>query len=182
MAPVDPVELLLLSPPDNPQALMERGHPQRVPGVAALMLTPPPLMDVWPIPIPGSAADESTSKRAGQDSGVDWNAEAHRAVQAFAIRSHQSQSGASVSGLPGEDRWWPHASHHAGEQFKTPNGDWIVWVSPDCYQVATSAPNSSALAAAAPPTICRDKAGVPDAHSQHPGSRPHTEGPDAPGP
>jgi hypothetical protein len=156
------IELLLLAPADKPLSIAESGHPQHVHGVAALIVTPPPLMEFSSTPPPGSATDESISKTAGQESGVDWNAEAHRAIQAFAIRSHQPKNGASVAGLPGEDHWLPRTPHHAGDEVKTPGGDWIVWISSNCYQVATSAPNSDALAAAPPPTICRDNPAAPD--------------------
>ena len=71
---------------------------------------------------------------------VDWAAEARRAVQAFDIRSHLPASNQSVSGSPAEDHWWPRRQHHAGDQFKTANGDWIVWINDSCYQLTGPVP------------------------------------------
>jgi hypothetical protein len=57
-----------------------------------------------------------------------------------------------------EDRWWPRSKHHAGEQYKTPDGDWIVWINDNCYQVATPLMTVSAPGAMLPMTVCRDPA------------------------
>jgi len=69
------------------------------------------------------------------------------------MRSHQPPPSDSVSRVPGEDNWWPRTQHHAGDRFKTPGGDWIVWINSNCYQVAGSAPPGNAPAAL-PETVC----------------------------
>jgi hypothetical protein len=99
---------------------------------------------------------------------VDWAAEARRAVQAFEIRSHQPSRNNSVSGSPAEDHWWPRVQHHAGDRFKTANGDWIVWINSSCYQVASSASLAGAPGATLPPTICPGDPGP--ARAPEPGS------------
>jgi hypothetical protein len=76
-----------------------------------------------------SALAPAGSGSEGNGAGVDWAAEAH---------------------------WWPQAPHHAGDQFKTPSGDWIVWVNESCYQLASSAANPTVPGAMpTPPIICR---------------------------
>ena len=85
---------------------------------------------------------------------MDWNAEAHRAIHAFEIRSHQPKDGISVSGTPADEHWWRRIQHRAGDRFKTPNGDWIVWIDANCYQVASAQSSSYALSGALPQTVC----------------------------
>jgi hypothetical protein len=104
-------------------------------------------------PAPASSSD-------GSGSGVDWAAEARRALHAFEIRNRQPSINNSISSKPGEDNWWPQALHHAGDQFKTANGDWIVWINTNCYQVASSGPSAYALDAWQPQTICHDPSGT----------------------
>ncbi len=58
-----------------------------------------------------------------------------------------------------DDNWWPRV-HHAGEQFKTANGDWIVWINSKCYQVAGSAPPAYAPGANLLQTICPGEPGT----------------------
>jgi hypothetical protein len=124
------------------------------PGTNLSITVDAPLMASLSLPLsqPRGAAAE------GDGSGVDWAAEARRALQAFEIRSHQSSSGKSVSGRPEDDRWRP-GTHYAGEKFKTANGDWIVWLNANCYEIASA--GSGAYAHAAPLTepVCRDSAG-----------------------
>ncbi len=105
--------------------------------------------------LPSSAAAASSS--IGDGTGVDWTAEARRALQAFEIRSHQVPNGKSVSARPEEDNWLPSAQHRAGEQMKTANGDWIVWINANCYEIAGSGPH--VVGAALPETICRRHSG-----------------------
>jgi hypothetical protein len=100
------------------------------------------------IPAMGSAAN-------GEGSGVDWAAEARRALQAFEIRSHQSSASKSVSGRPEDDHWRPGA-HYAGEKFKNADGDWIVWLNANCYEIASAASGAYARIAPLTEPICRD--------------------------
>jgi hypothetical protein len=143
-----PVELLYLSPVSFPKIRAENSLPHRLHSDIAISVAPP-VLDSSSLP-PSPAASGSD----GSGSGVDWKAEARRAVQAFEIRKHQPPSNDTVSRSSPEDTWWPEAKHHAGEQYKTAGGDWIVWINASCYQVATSAANATASGVTPPQTIC----------------------------
>ncbi len=145
------VQLLLLPPATVPKMRSENAHPGGMTG-EAIKIAPPVLKSptTSTSPAPASSSD-------GNGSGVDWTAEARRALSAFEIRSHQTPYKNSVSGKPGEDNWWPQGVHHAGDQFKTANGDWIVWINANCYQVASSAPNGPAPSVSLPQTVCRGR-------------------------
>jgi hypothetical protein len=141
------VQLLYLPPPNLPKVRAENTRPRRLSGATPISVVAPDLNPAVP---PG----QSSSASNGSGSGVDWAAEARRALQAFEIRSHRPASNPSVSGSPAEETWWPRARHYAGEQYKTANGDWIVWVNESCYQIAVSGPSTYTPGAAPPHTIC----------------------------
>jgi hypothetical protein len=143
------IEIFLLPRADLPRMAVEQSRPKRVLGPSILIA--PPTLDM--ISLPTAVNDGHTAASDGTGPGVDWGAEARRAVKAFEIRSHQAENGQSVSGSPAEDHWWPRP-HHTGEKFKTTNGDWIVWINTDCYQVAGSGSALHALSATPPQTIC----------------------------
>jgi hypothetical protein len=153
---VHTVELLFLPPVTLPKVRSENARPRRLSGDTAIAIAPPVLESPSPSmsPPPASSPD-------GNGSGVDWAAEARRALQAFEIRNHQPPSNNSVSSEPADVNWWPQSQHHAGEQFKTANGDWIVWINASCYQVASSGPSAYALGAMLPQTICPGQSGTP---------------------
>ena len=144
------VELLYLPPEIIPKIRSENARPRHLNGGTAITIAPPTLDSSWL-----SAPSSSTS--SGSGSGIDWPAEARRAVQAFDIRNHRAPQEEPDSGGPAEEHWWPR--HHAGEQFKTANGDWIVWVNESCYRVASS--GALLPGAALPPTVCPSRAGAP---------------------
>jgi hypothetical protein len=141
------VELLYLPPAVLPKVHAENTRPRRLSGATDIRVVAPDLSPSLP---PG----QSSSASNGAGSGVDWAAEARRALQAFEIRSHRPASNPSVSGSPAEENWWPRTRHYAGEQYKTANGDWIVWVNESCYQIAVSGPSTYAPGATQPQTIC----------------------------
>ena len=93
--------------------------------------------------------------------GVDWAAEARRALKAYEIRSHRPPSNNSVSGEPG-DMWLRQQQHHVGDQVRTPTGDWVVRISADCYQVAKSGPSLDAVGTTLPQPVCLDRANRAD--------------------
>jgi hypothetical protein len=151
-----PVELLFLPPPAVPKIRFENTPPRRVSGDMA----------IW-VATPGPTSDEGPESPAapgsdGNGAGVDWKAEARRAVQAFEIRSHRPHSDYTMPGAAAEEHWWPWSRHRPGDQFKKANGDWIVWISADCYQVASAAANASAPGAEQPQTICQGERASPD--------------------
>src|ERR1700688_2544233 len=136
------IEVMLIPPAKAPKVRAENTRPQRLSTNIAPALAPPVLNSSLD-PGPSSAPD-------GHGSAVNWAAEAHRALRAFEIRRDQPPSSAlSVSSLL--DDSWP-GEHHAGDQFKTDSGDWIVWINANCYQIASW--HSNAMGASPPRTIC----------------------------
>jgi hypothetical protein len=161
-----PVELLFLPPAKIPKVRAENLLPRRMNGDTAIWAPPPQLESDSPSQSTAAGSD-------GSGSGVDWKAEARRAVQAFEIRSHKPSSDYTMPGAAAEETWWPQARHRAGDKFKTANGDWIVWITESCYQVASSKVNAFAPGAAPPQTICPgDANAAPDANGQRGESKP----------
>jgi hypothetical protein len=152
-----PVELLFLPPPAVPRIRAPNTPPRHVGGDTAIWMATPVLASVSE-PTPATAAESD-----GSGAGVDWKAEARRAVQAFEIRSHRPRSDYTMPGAAAEEHWWPWTRHRPGDQFKTANGDWIVWISADCYQIASAAANAAAPGAAQPQTICQGEVAAPQA-------------------
>jgi hypothetical protein len=171
-AAAQPVELLFLPPAKKPEIRLQSSRPQRLSGVTLPSIGPPDLdSSAASVPAPGTD---------GSGSSVDWKAEARRAVQAFEIRKHQPPANRSVSGSPGDDILWPRVQHHAGDQYKTANGDWIVWINSSCYQAAGAASSVSALEPLRR-TICPDDPNSPaNGPASAPGSAPATAPANAP--
>jgi len=147
------VELLFLAPASQPKPRRAKAALLRSSADTAAITLARPVLDTPSLPA-GSAPGSSS---IGAGPGVDWAAEARRALQAFEIRNDQPPSGKSVSGRPEEDNWLPSAQHRAGEQLKTANGDWIVWINANCYEIASSGPGAHAVGT--PETICRRHSG-----------------------
>jgi hypothetical protein len=125
---IDPVEVMFFPPTKAPKVRFENARLQRLTADTAISIT-----------LPGVAAPALSPPSSGTDgdgAAVNWAAEAHRAVQAVEIRRNHPPSVAISSSTLWTD-WWPR-EHHAGDRFKTENGDWIVWISASCYQVATA--------------------------------------------
>ena len=149
IAPALEVELLFLPPANLPKVKADNSPIRRVQAQVPVPVSPLVTDSLTSTPLP-----KSDSSSDGDGSGVDWAAEARRALQAFDIRNHQPAAAASLSNQPRIDRWWPYAQHHAGEQYKTPNGDWIVWVDANCYQVASADPSRRAIGGVLGRVIC----------------------------
>jgi len=147
------IQLLLLSPVNLPKVRSQNARPHGLSADMPVAIAPPVLDSVSSTMPPASAPTS-----AGRGSGIDWAAEARRALQAFEIRSHNASSRELISSNPAEDSWWPQK--HAGDQYKTPIGDWIVWINPDCYQVAGAGPSAYAPSASWPQTICLGRSGT----------------------
>ena len=149
------VELLVLPPAPLPKIRSENSRPQRLSGNTPLTIAPLALdSPTLSLSLPAAGSD-------GNGSGVDWAAEARRALQAYEIREHQPPGNTSISGSPAEDNWWPRQQHHAGDQYKTAAGDWIVWISSSCYQVASAVRPTYARSATQPHTVCPRELGPP---------------------
>jgi hypothetical protein len=148
---------------------MDSVQPRRI-EIRPLVSNPPPLLEGVS---PATTAPVSRSGSKDGGAGVDWAAEARRALQAFEIRSRQPAGNNSVSrSSPAEQPWWP--AHHPGERVKTADGNWIVWINSSCYQVATSLPSASG-SGPQPLTVCprrTDTPGAPEARDA-PAAGPH---------
>ena len=151
-----PLELLAMPPPAIPLVRAENAPKLRPSAQTVQLLAPPELARALEPQArsPSSGRSPRASDTDGRESGVDWAAEARRALQAFEIRGHEPVRNTSVSTPHAEEHWWPRSHHAAGEHFKTPGGDWIVWINARCYQVARAVPPGSQIGAAWLPTTC----------------------------
>jgi hypothetical protein len=142
-----PLELVFLAPVKPPKLLADNNRPPRLANNIAVDLAPPV--------VDASAQMGASSAADGHGTGVNWIAEAHRAVRAFEIRNSQTHNSAlSVSSTLDERGF---GEHHAGDRSKTESGDWIVWINADCYKIA-SWHSGASVEAISPQTICRSKA------------------------
>ncbi len=141
------LELMFLSPARVPGLRVASALPQSL-GADSAISAKSPLLTVPALP-PVAAADDGAAQ------GVDWAAEAHRAAEAAARNDAGSAGGTAKPAAPsaGSD-WWQRPQHHGGDQFKTDTGDWIVWTSSKCFQIASSLLRVLALGAALPMTQC----------------------------
>jgi len=121
------IEVMVLPPPKMPTARADGAHLQRLKVDSGISLDPPSLDFSWQS-VPAGGSDGGTP-------GVNWAAEARRAVKAFEIRRDQQVTHETL-GISLWDSWLARQPHHAGERLRTENGDWIVWIDSDCYQVA----------------------------------------------
>jgi hypothetical protein len=146
-----PIELVVLPPVRPPQLRIENTRPEHWSTNIAVALAPPGLNS--------SSESGPASAPNGRGSAVNWAAEAHRAVRAFEIRTHQTTNSAlSVSSsldVSGS------REHHAGDELKTASGDWIVWISADCYQIASWHSDAPDVGVISPRTICRSPSPAP---------------------
>jgi len=144
--PSAPLRLLMLPAIAAPK-IRAANLPERTQQSERFFSVPTPALGTLPALPSSSGAD-------GRGTGVDWSAEARRALQAFEIRTKEGSGTPANAGQPQDQGWWPHAQHHAGEQYKTDTGDWIVWINANCYQVAHSATTLAVPGANLPSTIC----------------------------
>jgi hypothetical protein len=140
------MELVFLAAVKPPKILADNNRPRRLADNIA--------MDISPPVVDGATQAGSSSATDGHGSGVNWIAEAHRAVRAFEIRNSQIHNKAlSVSSALDERGF---AEHHAGDRSKTESGDWIVWINADCYKIA-SWHSGAGVETISPQTVCRSK-------------------------
>src|ERR1700721_2718428 len=104
----NPVELLYIPPASTPKIRAENAHPKPLKGDTSISIEPLMLGSI------GTSQAPSASASNGDGSGVDWKAEARRAVQAFEIRNHEPESDDLVSGSPAEDQGGPRARDKRG--------------------------------------------------------------------
>jgi hypothetical protein len=140
-APDTAVEVIFFPPTKLPKVRFESARPRGLNADAAITAT-----------LPGLTAPSLSPPSSGKDgngAAVNWAAEARRAVQAVEIRRNHPPN-VTISSSPWSD-WWPR-EHYAGERYKTESGDWIVWISSSCYQIARAGPGASD--STPPQTVC----------------------------
>ena len=154
-----PVELVYLPTVQAPPLRADSGRPQRLRADISLPAVSPVAPPVLTSASPGAPSAGTGSRGAG----VDWLAEAHRAIRAYEIRRDQPSENPLSGKSPAND-WWPQQGPHAGDQFKTEGGDWIVWINADCYKVASWHSVDPAFNASLPQIVCpkhsADQSGV----------------------
>ncbi len=146
-----PIELVYIPAPLPAQVRAESGRPPRLRADIALAPVAPVIT---------SAPSVSMSSGTGSRGlGVDWLAEAHRAVKAYEIRRDRPTENMLSGKSPAND-WWPEHGPHAGDRYKNDAGDWIVWISAECYEVAGWHSVDPASYAGPAKVVCPKKSGA----------------------
>lgn len=156
------IEVMFLPPLKVPTARADGAHLPRMKVDMGMSLAPPT--------VDSSSQAASAGGSNGGTPGVNWAAEARRAVKAFEIRRDEQVTHATL-GLSLWDGWLTRQPHHAGEQMRTDSGDWIVWINSNCYQVAhwyESAPQD----ADPPTTTCVSTGSAADSGATEGGNLP----------
>jgi hypothetical protein len=152
------VQLVYLPPPIAPKLRSGIPRPIHITLDVGISLSP------LPQPSPFESAPAAQPDGDGGP-GVNWMAEARRAIEAYEIRrdQHVVHEGLGLSPWEG---WLPEAPHYSGEKYRTSSGDWIVWINGNCYQVASwhdgkpPAPDQETP----PETICVSREKSPNSH------------------
>jgi hypothetical protein len=139
------VELMLIAPTPVPRVRFDHIRPH-APNVNRAIAPLPPELN------PNRQSTSQSAGRGNNGLAVNWAAEARRAVEAYEIRRDVPPS--NVIAGASRDEWWPQRGHHAGDRYKTENGDWIVWISANCYQIASWRPGDPAIGVPPLRTIC----------------------------
>jgi hypothetical protein len=121
--------LIFLSAPLAPAASSNRRRPRvaNKTSPAAPLEPPTPLPAVIGFP-------------PGADTVIDWAAEARRAAAGVTGPHNVREFGRTPSAGSGQAPLRSPPAHQAGEQYRTEDGAWIVWVSDRCYIVSEVPP------------------------------------------
>jgi hypothetical protein len=148
------IELMYLASSRAPGLRLDGALPQRSSADNAIALTSP-VLNVPPLPEESPAADNIGA-------AIDWAAEAHRVAEAAAKGMAGSASDKTKSASPSAAAgWWQPPQHHAGDQFRTDTGDWIVWTSSKCFVVASVLLRVLTTGAELPMNHCSGGSGSP---------------------
>jgi hypothetical protein len=125
----NPIELLVLPPNTAPQT------PVPPPAISnrSKQTTPPAVP-------PSSAITIYPQAAVGENAGaaVDWVQEAQIVAADMAKKSPAERRQESALSASAQSPFALPPAHHKGEQYPTGDGQWIVYVSDDCYQVSKS--------------------------------------------
>jgi hypothetical protein len=149
-----PLELVFLPPIKFPQALADIAHPKHVNVNVGISLVPPSLDS------DSSSPPAPVSQNGGGGAGVNWTAEARRAVKAFEIRRDEHVIHSAL-GTSAWDGWPSPGEHHAGDKYRTESGDWVVWIDSNCYQIASWREGAPVRDETPPQTICVNAGSAP---------------------
>jgi hypothetical protein len=72
--------------------------------------------------------------------GTDWALEAQQAAAAVTYAPHSRGFGTSPAAESANPGFQPLPGHVPGEQYRTTDGGWVVWVSDHCYVVSDVPP------------------------------------------
>jgi hypothetical protein len=139
--------LIFLSAPLPPAASSNRRRPQVANETSPVAPVEPP---ITPPPVIGFPI--------GADRAIDWVAEARRAAAAVTGAPNVREFGQIPKAHSGHAPLRSSPAHEAGEQYRTEDGAWIVWVSDRCYIVSEVPPLGlpQVLARSIPTrTVCR---------------------------
>jgi len=120
--------LIFLSAPLPPAASSNRRRPQVANESSPLAPVEPP-----------TAPPPVISFPIGADTAIDWVAEARRAAAAVTGARNVREFGRNPADS-GQTPLRSSPAHQAGEQYRTEDGAWIVWVSDRCYLVSEVPP------------------------------------------
>jgi hypothetical protein len=121
--------LIFLSAPLPPVASSNRRRPQVANETSPVAPVEPP---TTPTPV--------ISFPIGADTAIDWVAEARRAAAAVTSAHDVREFGHIPKADSGQAPQRSSPAHEAGEQYRTEDGAWIVWVSDRCYIVSEVPP------------------------------------------
>ena len=128
MLRTSPIELVYLPPMTTPE---NRPIPV-LPHSLRQEEVPTPAPSIFTLPLP-------TLPNESAGSPIDWANEANEVAKATSGGSARPLDGRRQSepNQPSKSIFGERPAYHAGEQFKTDDDQWIVFVSDDCYQIAS---------------------------------------------
>jgi hypothetical protein len=125
----NPIELLVLPPNTVPQTAVPPPARANQPKKATPSGVPP-----------SSAITNYPQAAAGENAGptVDWAQEAQNVAADIAKKNSAERRQESALAASPQSPFALPPAHHKGDQYPTGDGQWIVYVSDDCYQVSKS--------------------------------------------
>jgi hypothetical protein len=124
----NPIELLLLSPNTVPQTAPPSALVSRPKNVKSSAVPPSSAITIDPSAAPVNNVGPL----------VDWAQEAQDVAAGIAKKSSAESRHDTAPAPTPRSPYTPPPVHHKGEQYPTGDGQWIVFVSDDCYQVSKS--------------------------------------------
>jgi hypothetical protein len=92
---------------------------------------------------------------------IDWADQAHTVADSVVANTDASESGSGPDLTAPQKSIFPEPpAHHAGEQHRLDTGEWIVFISDNCYQISSAIPTvpDNGIAQS---TFCLDNSNTP---------------------